>query len=210
VIAGGTVKAQSKRPIASVTQVLGSLTLVPSKVRVMGLCGAKPAPPTGSLLPTTPESGFRPMPGRRKSLASGLVAVPEFVSLAAAAFVKVTEAEFVVLSDAVTAWGPAAATGTVNAQKLKLPVASAGHDVATLLPSKVTVMVPWGTKPRPLTAALLPTGPLRRIRLMPGLTVSVAISIAPGELCACAPRAWGDNSMTSRVDSSDRVVKRAS
>jgi hypothetical protein len=166
--AAGTVKKQLKRPIASVTQVLGSLTLTRSKVKVMGLCGAKPAPPTSSLLPTEPEVGVRPMPG-----VPGLVAVPEFVSLAAAAFVKIAAAAFTVLSDAVRAWGPAAATGTWNAQDLKLPVASAVQDVETLLPSKAKVMVPWGTKPRPLTAALLPTGPLLGVRLMLGLTVSV-------------------------------------
>jgi hypothetical protein len=53
---------------------------------------------------------------------------------------------------------------------LKLPVASAVQDVATLLPSKVTVMGP-AAKPRPLTAALLPTGPALGIRPMSGVIV---------------------------------------
>jgi hypothetical protein len=59
----------------------------------------------------------------------------------------------------------------VNAQELKLPVASAVQDVATLLPSTLKVMVPWGTKPRPLTVMLLPPGPAPGVRLMDGLIV---------------------------------------
>jgi hypothetical protein len=59
----------------------------------------------------------------------------------------------------------------VNAQDLKVPIASAAQDVETLLPSKVTVMGPRGAKPRPLTAALLPTVPPVKFRLMAGLAV---------------------------------------
>src|SRR5436309_5799943 len=83
------------------------------------------------------------------------------------------EAEFVLPSDAVTAWVPAAATGTVNVQELKLPCALVVQDVPTLLPSKVKVMVACGTKPLPRIAALLPTRPSLGVRLMPGLTASV-------------------------------------
>ena len=89
--------------------------------------------------------------------------------------VKIAEAEYVAPSDAVTVWSPAATAGTVNAQKLTLPLASAVQDVATLLPSKVTAMVLNGAKPLPLTAAVLPPGPALGIRLMAELTVKVAL-----------------------------------
>jgi hypothetical protein len=189
VIAGAVNAQELKRPLALVMQVVGSLTLTPSKVKVMRLRGAKPAPPTGSVLPTTPEVGSRPMPGRCKSPANGLGAVPEFVelteagfvSLAASAFVKIAEAAFAVLSDAATrAWVPAGTAGSVNAQELKLPVASAVQDLPTLRPSKVKVMVPWGTKPWPLTVSLLPTRPTLGVRLMLGLSV-------PWTCGTCAP-----------------------
>jgi hypothetical protein len=62
----------------------------------------------------------------------------------------------------------------VNAQGLKLPVALVVQDVATLLPSKVTVMPPFALKPLPLTATLLPTTPALGARLMAGVTVYVA------------------------------------
>ena len=74
-------------------------------------------------------------------------------------------------SDAVTVWVPPVSGGTVNAQGLKLPVASVVQDVATLLPSKVRVMVPFALKPLPLTAALLPATPALGARLMAGLIV---------------------------------------
>jgi hypothetical protein len=48
----------------------------------------------------------------------------------------------------------------VYAQELKLPFVSAVQDVETLPPSTVKVMVPCGTKPRPLTAR--PDHPLRQ------------------------------------------------
>ena len=81
------------------------------------------------------------------------------------------------LPEAVTVWGPAAAAGTANAQALKLPVASVVQDVPTLLPSKVKSIVSYGAKPLPLTATLLPTAPALRVRLMVGfgLTVKVAL-----------------------------------
>jgi hypothetical protein len=59
----------------------------------------------------------------------------------------------------------------VNAQALKLPVALVVQDVATLLPSKVKAMVSCGAKPLPLTAALLPTVPPVKFRLMAGVAV---------------------------------------
>jgi hypothetical protein len=62
----------------------------------------------------------------------------------------------------------------VNAQELKLPVASATQDVATLLPSNVTAMVLFGAKPLPLTPAVPPTAPALGLRLMAGVTVYVA------------------------------------
>jgi hypothetical protein len=67
----------------------------------------------------------------------------------------------------------------VNAQALKLPVASVVQDVATLLPSKVKVMGLFGAKPPPLTPSMLPTVPPVEVRLMAGLAVSI------GELWAC-------------------------
>ena len=74
-------------------------------------------------------------------------------------------------SDAVTVWGPAGAAGTVNAQALKLPVASVVQDVATLLPLKLMVMEANGAKPRPLTTAVLRTVPAFEVSPMTGLTV---------------------------------------
>ena len=101
-------------------------------------------------LPPAPAIGFR--------LIAGLT-------------VKIAEAEYVAPSDAVTVWSPAATAGTVNAQKLTLPLASAVQDVATLLPSKVTVMGAFALKPLPLIATLLPTAPALGVRLIAGLTV---------------------------------------
>ena len=74
-------------------------------------------------------------------------------------------------SDAVTVWVPPVSGGTVNAQGLKLPLASAVQDVETGLPSTRKVIVPCGTKPRPLTAMLLPATPALGVRLMAGLLV---------------------------------------
>src|SRR5205085_316287 len=68
-------------------------------------------------------------------------------------------------------WIPAATAGTVNAQKRKLPVASAVQDVATLLPSKVKAMGANGAKPLPLTAARLPPAPALGSRPMARATV---------------------------------------
>jgi hypothetical protein len=85
----------------------------------------------------------------------------------------------------------------VNAQELKLPLALVLQDVPTLLPSKVTVMVACGTKPLPLTAALLPTRPSLGVRLMPGLAVS-GIRVA----CACRP----PDSSAKRVNARTRPL----
>jgi hypothetical protein len=74
-------------------------------------------------------------------------------------------------SDAVTVWVPPVSAGTVNAQLLKLPLASALQSVETGLPSTRKVMVACGTKPRPLTAMLLPPAPALGVRLMAGLIV---------------------------------------
>jgi hypothetical protein len=81
---------ESKLPVALAMQVVGSLTLAPSKVKVMGLCDAKPLPPTASVLPTAPELGFRPMPG-----VLVLVGAPEFVKCPEAGFVSLVAAAFV-------------------------------------------------------------------------------------------------------------------
>jgi hypothetical protein len=78
-------------------------------------------------------------------------------------------------SDAVTGWLPAVTAGTVNAQKLRLPLALVAQDVATLLPLNLTVMGANGAKPLPLTAAVLPPAPALGIRLMAELTVKVAL-----------------------------------
>src|SRR5919202_5928934 len=67
-------------------------------------------------------------------------------------------------------WAPGPASGTVNAQLLKLPTTLALQCVETCLP-KVTVMRLFGVKPLPPTAAPLPTGPLLGVRVMPGLRV---------------------------------------
>jgi hypothetical protein len=85
--------------------------------------------------------------------------------------VYIAEAEYVVPSDAVTVWIPRATAGTVNAQGLKLPLASVVQSVETLLPSKLTVMVAFALKPLPFIATLLPAAPAREVRLMAGSTV---------------------------------------
>jgi hypothetical protein len=59
----------------------------------------------------------------------------------------------------------------VNAQALKLPVASVVQDVETLPPSKVKVIVSFRAKPLPFTAAVLPTVPALGVRSMAGSTV---------------------------------------
>src|SRR5919204_4147511 len=99
-------------------------------------------------LPTVPAVAFRLMAG---------------------VTVYIAQAEFSLLSDAVTVWIPAVLAGTVNAQGLKLPSASVVQSVETLLPSKVTVTVAFALKPLPLIAALLPTAPARAVRPMVGL-----------------------------------------
>jgi hypothetical protein len=150
----GTVNAQlllaGRLPLSCVVQVPDVLSGVPSKVTVTLLSALKLLPLSVTVLSPAPSVGFR--------LMAGLT-------------VKVALLEFVLASDAVTAWVPAAASGTVNVQELKLPVASVVQDVATLLPSKVKVMGLFGAKPRPLTAALLPTAPALGVRPMGGLIV---------------------------------------
>src|SRR5919204_4071795 len=71
-------------------------------------------------------------------------------------------------------WAPGFASGTVNAQKLKLPTPLALQFVETWWLPKVRVMRLFGVKPLPLTAAPLPTGPLLGVRLMPGLRTKPA------------------------------------
>ena len=59
----------------------------------------------------------------------------------------------------------------VKTQALKLPVASAGQTVATLLPPVVKAMGLFAAKPLPLTTSLLPAAPALALRLMAGVTV---------------------------------------
>jgi hypothetical protein len=87
------------------------------------------------------------------------VALPEFVP-----------------SDAVTAWGPAATAGTVNAQLLlagSLPLASVVQvpDVLSAVPSDVTVRLLLALKPLPLSVTALPAGTTVASRLRAGLMV---------------------------------------
>src|SRR5918912_2756068 len=89
---------------------------------------------------------------------------------------------------AVTMWAPGPASGTVNAQLLKLPTALALQSVETWWRPKVTVMRLFGVKPLPLTAAPLPTGPLLWVRVMPGLRTKPAE--AEFELSSAAVTAW--------------------
>jgi hypothetical protein len=89
-----------KLPLASVVQGMPASavtgTLLPPKIKPMVLCGAKPLPFIATLLPTGPTLGVRLMP---RVIVK--VALPEYVP-----------------SDAVTVWGPAVVTGTVNVQWL--------------------------------------------------------------------------------------------
>src|SRR5919204_4289311 len=92
---------ESKLPSESVTQPVAMG--LPSKVRAMGLFGAKPRPLTAGLLPTVP-----------------LVALTLMLGLT----VKGTSTPSVyVLSIAATVWDPPVASGTVKGQR-KLPFAS--------------------------------------------------------------------------------------
>ena len=60
--AAGTVNAQAlKLPVTSAVQDVA--TLLPSKVKVMGLYAAKPLPLTATLLPATPALRVRLMAG---------------------------------------------------------------------------------------------------------------------------------------------------
>jgi hypothetical protein len=59
----------------------------------------------------------------------------------------------------------------VKTQGPKLPVASAGQDVATSVPSKVKLTGLFAAKPLPLTTSLLPAAPALALRLMAGVTV---------------------------------------
>src|SRR5919109_720310 len=105
-------------------------------------------------LPTVPAVAFRLMAG---------------------VTVYIAQAEFSLLSDAVTVWIPAVLAGTVNAQWRKLPLASVVQSVETLLPSKLTVMGSNDAKPLPLTAAPLPTAPPLAVRPRAALTVKMAV-----------------------------------
>jgi hypothetical protein len=90
-------------PLSSAVQVPDVLSGVPSNVTVRLLLALKLLPLSVTVLPTAPAAAFR--------LMAGLT-----VKLADAEWKKRTEATFVLLSDAVTAWGPAGAAGTVNVQ----------------------------------------------------------------------------------------------
>jgi hypothetical protein len=142
--------------------------LVPSNMTVIVLLALKLLPLTVTVLPPAPALAVRLMAGVTVKLAAAEVSLP---------------------FDAVTVWGPAVAAGTVNAQGLKLPVASAVQSVATLLRSKVKAMVLNGAKPLPLTAALLPATPALGVRLMAGLTVYIAA--AEFALVSDAVTVWG-------------------
>jgi hypothetical protein len=168
----GTVNAQlllaGRLPLSSAVQVPDVLSGVPSNVTVRLLLALTLLPLSVTALPTTPAAGFRLMTG---------VAV------------KRAAAAFALVSDAVTVWGPAGAAGTVNGQALKLPLALVVQDVATLLLSKLTVMVAFALKPLPLTAAVLPTTPALGARLMAGVTVYIAE--AAFALVSDAVTVWG-------------------
>jgi hypothetical protein len=120
-VTAGTVNVQLRKlPLASAVQDVE--TLLPSKVKAIVVFAWKPLPLTAALLPAAPALAVRPMAGLTVK-----VVMPEYVP-----------------SDAVTGWIPAGAAGTVNPQELKLPLASAVQIVATLLPSKLTVMGAFG------------------------------------------------------------------
>jgi hypothetical protein len=134
--AGAMNVQESKLPSTSATQDVAML--LPSKVKVMGLFGAKPRPLSPTLPPTVPLVELRLMAGST---------------------VYVASAELMyVVSNAVTVWDPAVASGTVNTQR-KLPFASLVQDVASLSSSKPKAMGLFGAKPPPCTTALLPTAP---------------------------------------------------
>ena len=157
-VSGGAVNAQElKLPPASALQFVE--TGLPSKPRAMSWFGSKPVPLTALLLPTLPAPELR----RTVGLLPVFVAWPEDVTLAGGAGFRVAakvaaeyvvEAEFALLSDAVTVWFPPVSGGGVNAQELKLPPASALQFVETGLPLTRKVMVLFGAKPLPLTATL--------------------------------------------------------
>jgi hypothetical protein len=81
----------------------------------------------------------------------------------------IAEAEFALVSDAVTVWVPLVSGGGVNTQERKVPPPSALQFLETGLPSTRKVMVLFGAKPRPLTAMRGPLELRRGVRLMFGL-----------------------------------------
>src|ERR671935_1893744 len=105
---------------------------------------------------------------------------------------------FPLKSLAVTMWAPGFASGTVNAQLLKLPTGLALQSVETWWWPKVTVMRLCGVKPLPLTAAPLPTGPLLGVRVMPGLRTK--LPEAEFELSSAAVTVWVPGPAAGRVN----------
>jgi hypothetical protein len=139
---------ESKLPFASAAQDVA--TGLPSKVRAMGLFGAKPWPLTAWLLPTVP-----------------LVALTLMLGLT----VKVAETPFVkVLSSAVRVWAPATVSGTMKGQR-KPPFASLVHGGPwALSSSKPKAMGLCGAKPLPMTTSRLSAAPAGSCRLIAVLT----------------------------------------
>jgi hypothetical protein len=91
--------------------------------------------------------------------------------------VKGTDAAFPALSVTTTLCAPALATGMMRGQDTRLPAASAAHEV-TRMPSKLTLRESDARKPWPLRLALVPTPPLRALRLMAGDSVAPTIPAA--------------------------------
>jgi hypothetical protein len=111
------------------------------------------------------------------------------------------EAEFALLSDAATMWVVlGGAAGTLNAQALKLPLASVVQDVETLRPSKVKVILSFCAKPVPLTSAL-------GARLMAGLTVKVEV-VVPAFVPSDAVTVWGPAVVAGTVNAQLLLVGR--
>src|ERR671935_287403 len=105
-------------------------------------------------------------------------------------------------------WAPGPASGTVNAQLLKLPTPLALQFVETWWLPKVRVMRLFGVKPLPLTAAPLPTGPLLGVRLMPGLRTKPAE--AEFELSSEAVTVWVPVACGGGVNAQELKLPRAS
>ncbi len=150
----GAVKVALNEPMVEEATVVGDVaTVVPSYLMVMVEEAAKPVPVMVITVPVGPPVGL-----------SAIEAVTE----------KVAEAVRDNASVAVTVWAPNIEAGTVN-DEVNRPEASV-PTVATVEELNVSVTVDEGVKLVPETVTGEPTVPDVGLRVIPGLSVKVAVA----------------------------------